>query len=367
MSSSKIRIALVVRPAAGGIRSHLATLLKSFDPARYRFTLFAPAYFADFAAQAGVTHVPLAIAPRNAFLQDIGAIHSLAQHLHENFNFVHAHGVRGAWVGAQAAARVNLPCLFTAHNLVPRLGLPSRFGLNYAAHRCCKIIAVSGAVSGSLQQNGIGKEKIIVIPNGVELTPFDAPFDAAAFRAGLEITPQNVPLIVAVGRLAPEKGFDVLLRALPLVQEKISSARLILVGNGPEREDLTALAAENPAIIFAGFQTEVVSFLRSADVVAIPSRQEGQGIVALEAMAARKPIVASRVGGLEEMIVENETGLLVPPDNSAELAAALVSLLHDSERRTKMGAAGRRRVEQNYTASNMALQTAALYERIILP
>ena len=361
MSSSKIRIALVVRPAAGGIRRHLATLLNSLDLERYRLTLFAPADFADFAAQAGVPHISLDIAPRNAFLRDRGAVRALAQHLFENFNIVHAHGVRGAWIGAQAASRVKLPCLFTAHNLVPRLGLLSRVGLLYAARRCSQIIAVSHAVSNSLKMNGLEAKKISVIPNGVEIALFDAPFDAAAFRSGLNI-PQNSPLIVAVGRLAPEKGFDVLLRAFSLVQAEIPNARLMLVGDGPQRDQLKMLAVDNPAISCAGFQAEVIPYLLIADVVAVPSRQEGQGIAALEAMAARKPVVASRVGGLVETVAENETGLLVPPDNLAELAAALVSLLYDSDRQAKMGEAGRLRVEQNYTAQNMALQTARLYE-----
>ena len=361
MTSNPIRIALIVRPAAGGIRKHLATLLNSLDLERYRFTLFAPVDFADFAEQAGIPHIPLDIAPRNAFLRDRNAIRALTQHLRRDFDLVHAHGIRGAWIGAQAASRVNLPCVFTAHNLVSRLGLLSRVGLNYAARRCSQIIAVSHAVSDSLQINGIEAEKISVIPNGVEIAPFDSPFDPAAFRARLAL-PQDAPLLAAVGRLAQEKGFDVLLHTFPFVQTEIPDARLLLVGAGPERADLEKIAAENPAIIFTGHQPDVVPFLRGADVVAVPSRQEGQGIAALEAMAARKPVVASRVGGLAETIVENETGLLVSPDNSLELAAALVSLLRDGVRQAKMGEAGRLRVEQNYTALNMALQTARLYE-----
>ena len=357
---------MVVRPAAGGIRRHLATLLANLDRDRFEVTLFAPADFADFAKEAGVPLVALAIAPRLAPFRDRAVIRELTRHLRGNFDIVHAHGVRGAWIGSLSASRVPLPCLFTAHNLVPRLSLLPRLGLNVTARSCVRIIAVSKAVSASLQQNGVDGGKIVVIPNGVEIAPFDASFDAATFRVGIDIPP-DAPLIVAVGRLAPEKGFDILLRAFPLIQSKIPDARLILVGAGPEQANLTKLAEGQPAIHFAGHQSNIVPFLRSADVVAIPSRQEGQGIVALEAMAARKPVVASRVGGLAETLVENETGLLVPPANPAELALALVSLLKDSGRRTEMGHAGRRRVEQNYTARSMARQIALLYEHCFDP
>ncbi len=363
MSLSKIRIALVVRPAAGGIRRHIATLLSSLDRDRYRFTLFAPADFADFALEFAIPHVPLDIAPRTAFLRDSGAIRNLSQHLGEDFDLVHAHGVRGAWIGALSAAHEDLPCLFTAHNLVPRLGLLSRFGLNQAARRCGRIIAVSQAVAGSLRQNGVDAEKIVVIPNGVAVAPFDAPFDAALFRNRLNV-PLDAPLIVAVGRLSREKGFDVLLRALPQVQAEIPSARLILVGDGPEANRLKSLTKGNPSVLFAGHTAEAAPFLRMGDVAAIPSRQEGQGIVALEAMAARRPVVASRVGGLVETVIANETGRFVPPDDPPALAAALVFLLRDNALRERFGAAGRLRVEENYTTQNMARQVAACYDSL---
>ena len=361
MSYAKIRIALVVRPAAGGICSHLATLLANLDGDRFTVTLFAPADFADFAEASGVPLIPLAITPRLSPLHDRVILREFAQHLTGNYDLIHAHGVRAAWIAAHTAFRVNLPHVFTAHNVIPPLGRLARFGLKFTAGFCQRVIAVSEAVSASLQQNGVAAEKIVVIPNGVAIAAFDAPFDAAAFRAGWNIPPR-APLLVAVGRLAPEKGFDVLLRAFPRVQSEIPDARLLLAGAGPERRRLEARAAGSPAITFAGHAAQADAFLRSADVVVLPSRREGQGIVALEAMAARKPVVASRVGGLVETIVEKETGLLVPPDDPPALALALASLLKDAARRDAMGNAGRRRVEQNYAAPRMAQQTAAIYE-----
>ena len=361
MPNKKIRVAQVIRPAAGGMRQHLATLIANLDRKRFDITVFAPDDFAPDAAAWQIPHVSLDIAPRTSFLQDRATIHELAQHLSGKFDLIHAHGIRGAWIGALATSHEKLPCVFTAHNLVSRLNPFSRFGLNYAAQRYAHIIAVSEAVSDSLQQNGVDGRKIVVIPNGIVIASFDAPFDAAPFRAKQNI-PHNAPLIVAVGRLSPEKGFDVLLRCFPLVQPEIPDAHLILVGAGAEQARLAQIANGNHAVHLSGFADNVNPFLKIADVVVVPSRREGQGIVALEAMAARKPVVASRVGGLVETVVENETGLLVPPDDAHTLAKALISLLQDSQRRAALGEAGRRRVEQSYTAKAMAAQISALYE-----
>ena len=143
MREKKIRVAQVVRPAAGGMRKHLQTLIGNLDRERFDVTLFACADFAPDAAAWQIPLLPLDIAPRISFLRDRAAIHDLAQHLRGNFDLVHAHGVRGVWIGAAATSRVKIPCVFTAHNLLPRLNPLPRFALNYAARRCAKIISVS--------------------------------------------------------------------------------------------------------------------------------------------------------------------------------------------------------------------------------
>src|SRR5262249_2652934 len=150
-------------------------------------------------------------------------------------------------------------------------------------------------------------------------TPFDSPLASPLLRMRYGLDPHSL-LLVAIGRLAPEKGFDVLIEAFRLIHARQPEARLILAGSGLEEASLRALAAPlQKALIFAGHLTEIVLLLQTADIVVIPSRQEGQGIVALEAMAARKPVVASRVGGLIETIEDGKTGVLVPPEDPAAL------------------------------------------------
>ncbi len=364
-----IRVAQVMRPAAGGMRRHLFTLLAGLDRRRFAPTLFAPADFPAADCPSDVPHIPLAISARTRPLADLHAIRQLAQHLRQNFDIVHAHGLRGALIGVLAARQAGLPALFTAHNLISRPSLLQRFFLALVGRDAAAVIAVSEAVAAMLCAAGIPRAKIAVIPNGIALGPFDVQTDAEAVRAAFGVPP-TAPLVLAIGRLSPEKGFDVLLEAFRQMQLRMPEARLILAGSGPEEAALWNQAVrggidQTGTVIFAGQQAEVAPLLQAADVVAIPSRQEGQGIVALEAMAARRPVVASRVGGLVETVIEGETGLLVPPQDAAALAEALLALLSNPAQRQQMGEAGRVRVTQEYTAERMVQRIEAVYAGLV--
>ncbi len=367
-----MRIAQVVRPARGGIRRHVSLLLAHLDPARFRCVLFAPADFTlddsasvlhvgDDAPSLPVPRVTLDIAARVNPLADLRAGQQLAQQTRGNFDLLHAHGLHAALPAALATQRTRLPFLFTAHNLVPPTGSASRLILRWIARRAVRIIAVSSAVAASLEALGVTSEKVIVLPNGVDVAAFDKPLDTDKLRAQFDIA-ANAPLIVGVGRLSPEKGFDILLAAFAQIHSQFPAARLALVGSGALDNSLRAQASvSNLPVAFAGQVESAADWLRAADIVAIPSRAEGQGIVALEAMAARRPVVASKVGGLPESVLQEETGLLTPPESVAALAKALALLLAAPERRRAMGEAGRRRVEQNYRLADQVARTAALY------
>ena len=131
---------------------------------------------------------------------------------------------------------------------------------------------------------------------------------------------------------------------------------------GPERNALEARAGENVA--FLGFVEDVPALLRQVAIVVVPSRSEGLGLSALEAMAADRPVVASSVGGLREVVVHGETGLLVPPEDPDALADALKSLLDDPARILKMGEAGRARVQAEFDVEAMREKTRAVWEEV---
>lgn len=192
--------------------------------------------------------------------------------------------------------------------------------------------------------------KVSVIVNGIDVD-FWANGAARTLAAPLaETTECPPPTIIHVGRLERVKGQDVLLRALPAVLARKPACRLVLVGEGSEKQALRALTVElgiAAAVTFAGLlaPAEVRRRLHAATVFAFPSRSEGLGLALIEAMATGLPPVASDVGGVPEVITEGETGLLVPPEDAAALSATLLRLLDDAEQRSAMSARARDRAK----------------------
>jgi glycosyltransferase involved in cell wall biosynthesis len=196
------------------------------------------------------------------------------------------------------------------------------------------------------------------IPNGLEpASPPSAPPAAGE------------PLVVGLGRLSPEKGFDVLLRAFARLRRAEPRARLVLAGRGVEEGALVALARElgiAEAIDFHGWvrAADVPELLDRANVVAVPSREEGFGMTALEAAMRGRPVVATRTGGLPEVVDDGVTGVLVAPEAPDQLASAIASLLADRGRAARLGAAGRERAERLFSEERLLREHEELYGRL---
>ena len=363
-SSSVCRVAEVVRPAAGGIRRHVSDLLEHLDRRQFFPSLFAPSDFLPDRPLAEVPRRAIEIGATTRPIPDYEAVSKLARLLRSGTDIVHAHGLRGAIVGGFAARRAGLPSLFTVHNLLPKMNLVQAAVFRELAGKSVRIVAVSEAVAYTVRLAGIRAEQIVVVPNGVDLSRFDLSIDALQSRGEYGL-PTDASVLLAVGRLSQEKGFDVLIAAFALLSPQHSQVRLCIVGDGPQAEALKRQAAPlGDRIRFLGPIAAAASLFAAADVVVVPSRQEGQGIVPLEAMAAGKPVVASRVGGLMETIVEGETGLLVPAGDAQALAGAIEALLNAPIQRADLGAAGRRRVEQEYVLQTQIQKIEAIYRDV---
>jgi glycosyltransferase involved in cell wall biosynthesis len=240
---------------------------------------------------------------------------------------------------------------------VPRGGPYARWLYNRAVD---VVIAISDGVRAALVRAGVDAARIRVVPSGIDPAAVEAPPGArTTVRAAWAASPDDV-LVVVLGALERRKGHAVLLDAatrldwLPL--------RYVFCGEGSEHASLAAAAAPlGDRVVFAGFRSDVAACLAAADVVALPSLHEGLGVAALEAMAAGRPVVASRVGGLGEVVVDGETGVLVSPGDPASLAEALRGLASAPARRAALGQAGRARVLARYTAARMAEGTLACY------
>jgi glycogen synthase len=230
--------------------------------------------------------------------------------------------------------------------------------------RAARVIVCSRAMAAAVAEHlDADPGRLAVVGGGVDVRAFATGTGAAAVRA--ELAPGGTRLIVCAGRLEYEKGMHVLLAALRRLRARGRDVRLALVGEGTYRSGLEARVDElrlRRSVTFTGFADRVAlpRLLHAADVVAVPSLYEPFGLIALEAMAAGTPVVASAVGGLTEHVTDGRTGLLVPPDDPAALAAALARVLDDDPLAATITAGGRACAAERSWAT-AAAQTAAVY------
>jgi len=241
-----------------------------------------------------------------------------------------------------------------------------------ALRRMQRIIAVAHRLKRHLvEQEGLPAERIEVIHNAISPTDFadlsSQQTDRARIRREWGLMEEHrVAMIVAV--LRPEKNHGRFLRIARAVAERMPEARFIVVGDGVERADLENYARAlgvREVVRFSGFRRDVPQVLAAADVVTLTSDEEAFPLALLEAMAAARPIVATQVGSLEEMIIEGETGHLIPADDESSFADALHRVLSDPVRARAMGEAGRHFVLQHFTAEQMVRAHEKLFAQLL--
>jgi glycosyltransferase involved in cell wall biosynthesis len=229
-----------------------------------------------------------------------------------------------------------------------------------------RILCVSRRVRAVLIADGIPPELLEVVHSGVDLARIDgAPDRRAALRAEMGV-PDGAPLVGNVGHCVDHKGQRWLVEAAPILFANHPEARIAIVGDGPLLPALRAQAASlgvADRVLFLGERGDVPSLLRAFDAFAFPSHLEGLGTSVLDAMAARLPVVAADGGGVGEMIDAPKNGLLVPPRDASALARALDWMLGHPDDARRMAAAGRERVEREFTADRMVEGTLAAYAR----
>jgi glycosyltransferase involved in cell wall biosynthesis len=181
-------------------------------------------------------------------------------------------------------------------------------------------------------------------------------------------TPLDAPVIVWVGSLTPEKRLDRLLRAAALVRRDMPELHVWIVGDGPLRQEMEAQVRASPlaqSVRFLGVQNQVANYMSAGDLVALTSESEGMPAVLLEAGLLGLPVVATRVGGVSECVLDGQTGILVQRNDEDGLANALRSLLQRPQQRCRLGAAARAWVERNFTMSRVAHQYAEFYRQVL--
>lgn len=226
------------------------------------------------------------------------------------------------------------------------------------------LIAVSEDVARAVHQDLRPPHgKVITIPNGVDVSRYGQPVDRGSVRDGLGI-PSDATVLVVVGKLMEQKGHHFLLRALRMLSPGVENLHVLFAGEGPLRKELAATATALEVadrVHFLGNRRDIGALLAASDLFVLPSLWEGLPMALLEAMASGLPVVATDVSGSREVVIDGETGWLVPPGNAERLAEAIAAVLREPAEATRRGHAGRDRVELHYSARTQAATHAELF------
>ena len=290
----------------------------------------------------------------------------------ESVDVVHAHG-QDAWILAGMARAVSrIPLVLTRHVLDEptqtwRQGVRARCALAAARH-CDALVAVSSATADRLSQvAGVPRSQIHVIRNGIQLERFDRPELAARrteIRSALGVA--NAPLVLVLAALREGKGQDVLIDALPILHQRMPRARLVLAGSGGREQQLRRQAAPyGTAVLFLGARPDVPELLAAADLVVLPSFSEALPTALIEAAAAGRPVVATCVGGIPDVVQHGRTGLLVPPGDAPALAKAMWDVLSAPDLAQTLGHAARRMAQERFSLGDQIDRTLALWSEVV--
>ncbi len=381
--TKKIRVAhIITRLCKGGAQENTFHTVRLANRDRFEVDLISgPTWGKEGSIETAVREAGLAILREPlllrspALMADFFTLHHLTRRLRKGrYDIVHTHTSKAGFLGRLAAERAGVPVVVhTPHGNIFH-GYFSRpwtqlfiWMERHAARRTDRIIELTpGGVEEYLEE-GIGqREQYAVIFSGIDVNPFkDAIAHREVMRQELGLNNDDI-LVGGVGRLEPVKGFTYFVEAAQRIAQAEPKVKFILVGQGREEKLLRRLAAPlGERFLFAGLRTDVPRYMAAMDILVVPSVNEGMGRVVLEAGAAGVPVVATRVGGLPDIVDEEETGVLVPPRNAAALAEAVLALTNAPERRHMMGATAQAKVVPYYSLESMVQQIEALYEELL--
>jgi glycosyltransferase involved in cell wall biosynthesis len=266
-------------------------------------------------------------------------------------DLVHTHLVHADVYGALGARRL----VSTKHNDDPFRAGPFRFVERALAHRAAKVIAITHALARfQVERVRLPADKVEVIHYGLDDLP-----EAWGANLAADGAVSGRRVLLAISRLEPQKGVDVAIRAL----REVDDVQLVVLGEGPQRGELEQLARElDVSVYLPGRVPDVAAWLHRATLLVHPARWEGFGLALLEAMLASLPIVATNVSSIPEIVLDGETGLLVPPDDPSALAAAVNRVLADPG---SLGQRGLARARAEFSVAKMADRTLAVYEQAL--
>jgi glycosyltransferase involved in cell wall biosynthesis len=366
---------LHLTPFRGGAEEHLLSLLTATG--HYGFTplLAAPAPLLEMMAKElamfGVKSVAIALPSPLNWMRFIAQLAGILKR--EHIDLVHCHSVIGSLCAISASRLVgSRPIVETCHGREfwrEGKSIKGSFWVDRQASRFVdRFIAVSEATAQFLRESkGISGDKIVVIRNGRDLTSLLPPNTLQIAKARAELGVGDEGTVLLLGRLAKEKGHALLLDALKALGSRHPALTAMFAGVGPLETQLKAMCAAAglaDRVRFLGYRRDLQRLLAAADLVVMPSISEGLPLAAIEALAAARPIVASDTGGVPEVVVDGETGLLIPTGDAGALAQAMHRLLVDPGLALRLGTNGRRFVERHFDLRGQIESTMALYRHL---
>lgn len=364
---SRIRVVeLLATGTNGGAQEHVYSLISRLDHSRYDVSVISlsPGSAARRIEKLGV---PVTVLEVHDDAIAVGAVAALVDEIGPDV--LHNHMYRAELVGTRAAIAMReigrrKPYLVsTVHS--SRVRSPEdREVLRRLTPEMDQLIAVSRSIVQKIHDEDRAGTPVRLIYNGVDLQRYDHQEPCCTLRDEYAMEP-DAPIVGVVARLEPEKGHPTLLDAWPLVLREVPSARLLIIGEGSRQDELRDRTVElgiQHRVIFTGRRDDMPAVTAALDVAVLPSYREAQGLTVLEAMALSRPVVASNVGGIPEMIEDGVTGLLVPPHDPPALAAAIVRLLTDHPFADTVGRAGHQLVHDRFCVELMVNAIEAIYE-----
>lgn len=358
--------------AIGGAERDLLTLLKAIDGEKWHPTVVCP----SGPLQEQVEALPVFVHPLalpswrklSALLNRHGAVRRLRTFI-ENIqpDLVHVNDIW--WVphtvrALAGSASRRPPIIAHVRQEIERAKV-RRYYLDQVDY----VLAVSRQVQQSLELGGVRHELVKTVYSGLNIAAYQPGEGAEVVRTRFGI-PVEAPLVGTVANLFHRKGYEVMFRALPVILAAVPDLHYIVVGTGEAdyTERLRELSRElgiADRVHFTGFQDVVSPYLAAMDLYVHPALMEGFGIAVVEAMAMGKAVVATRAGGLPEVVTDQRSGLLVSPGDHKTLSAAVVSLLQDRATRDRMGACGRKRVQEQFSLDASVAQTEQVYSAVL--
>jgi len=376
---------VIARLNVGGPAIHVINLNTGLDPARFESILVTgnenpgEGTLLDLAVAHGIRPVviPQIVAEATLKPRDLKALIALYRLMRrERPHIVHTHTAKAGFVGRLAARLARVPVVVHTYHghVLHSYYSPAKTRLLRGMERALgvltnRIIAVSPQVKRDLIGYRVaGAEKINVIPLGFDLKPFlDSATHRGSFRRELSLD-DGMPLIGIVGRIFPIKNHRLFLEAAARVAAEEKSARFVIVGDGALRRQMEEHADRlgiTDRVIFTGWRRDLPRIYSDLDALVVSSDNEGTPVSAIEAMASGCPVVATRVGGLPDLIADGETGHLVPLRDADALATAILRLLRDRVTACRIGQASRTKVAERFTTERLIADIERLYTELL--